>query len=174
MTLLVGGVQADDTPHLVDRAARVSPQYELLSDTTTTQNAGPGYGLAADYEFFVRPKFRLGILMAYRWFPGGVTLGQLGYGLLLRHYVGASDPYERSGWHPYTAYGLLFQISTLGGRTGTASSYDAALLLGSDFFINTQRAFIEGGFHISHASFFEQPILVLCRWELSAGLMWEW
>lgn len=101
-------------------------------------------------------------------------MNQLGYGLFLRHYL-SSNPQEQSGWHPYLGYGLLLQITTMAGRPGTATSHDTGLLAGTDFFIGHQRAFVEGGLHISHAAFFDHSAtLVLNRYEFSTGLIWEW
>lgn len=156
-----------------DRAFRFGAQYHLLTYPQGIGNDGSGVGFQGVYEFVVRPKFRVDILMAYRWFPGGVSLNQLGYGLFLRHYLSA-NPQEQSGIHPYLGYGLLLQVSTIGGRTGTATSHDTGLLAGTDFFVGKQRAYVEAGFHISHAAFFENATIVLSRYEVSTGVIFEW
>lgn len=165
-------LRADDSKP-ADRALRLGAQYHLLSYPQAIGNAGSGFGLQGAYEFIVRPRFRVDILLAYRWFPGGVALNQLGYGLFLRHYI-LTDPTERSGFHPYLGYGLLMQISTLQGRSHSATSHDTGLLAGTDFFLGGQRMFFEAGFHISHASFFDTPSIPLSRYEVSTGVIFEW
>ncbi|MCM0606312.1 MAG: hypothetical protein KA715_09495 [Xanthomonadaceae bacterium] len=173
LVLFCGRVEAGEAIS-PDRALRFGTQYHQLTYPQSIGNAGSGFGFHGAYEFVVRKRFRVDITLSYRWFPGGVALNQLGYGLLLRHYL-IGDPQEAAGWHPYVGYGNQLQISTIEGRPGTASSHVTAFIGGSDFYVGKQRAYIEGGFNISYGSFFDNAAtIVLSRYEVSTGIIFDW
>ena len=86
-----------------DRALNLGLSYNhlLSNDLAETDNNAPGLFLA--YEFILSPSFHLGIETALRRYAGANSAWQLGYGLLLKHYLF----YDSSKmWHPYISYGL--------------------------------------------------------------------
>lgn len=132
-----------------------------------------GTGLFGAYEFYLKPSFAIGINLSYRYFPGEGALHQVGYGLLLKHYLGGTSSPD-STFMPYVEYGLLLHINKLSGRKGTGTAHDTRLSAGTDIRIAKKIFFIEGAWHYSRLGLFEEPSQRLDNLEFDIGYRHPW
>lgn len=65
-----------------DRSVWIGPSYNFLFGDALGARSGHGFGLSASYEFHITPRFNLGLLLAFREYPGTEALHQLGYGAI--------------------------------------------------------------------------------------------
>jgi hypothetical protein len=149
------------------RALRLSPSFQYLFSRAFDGVSQAGTGVFTVYEFILSPKFNLGINLSYRIFPGKERLQQIGYGLLLKHYLAGTAP--GAAVSPFFEYGLLLQSSRISTRPGAATSHDTRLSVGSDFKLFGRVLFVEASYHYSRAGFFELPAVKLDNFELELG-----
>lgn len=149
------------------RALRLAPSFQYLFSRGFENVPQAGTGIFAAYEFLLTPSFNLGINLSYRIFPGKERLQQIGYGLLLKHYLAGTAP--SAAVSPFVEYGLLLQGSMTSARKGAATSHDTRLSAGSDFKLLGQILFVEASYHYSRAGFFELPAVKLDNLELELG-----
>lgn len=149
------------------RALRLAPSFQYLFSRAFDGVSQAGTGVFTAYEFILSPKFNLGINLSYRIFPGKERLQQLGYGLLLKHYLAGTAP--GAAVSPFFEYGLLLQSSRISTRPGAATSHDTRLSVGSDFKLFGRVLFVEASYHYSRAGFFELPAVKLDNFELELG-----
>lgn len=147
------------------RSLRLGAGSVARTDTSFPQSQNIGASLWSSYDFRITEGFSLGVNLAYRYYWGNEGLGQLGYGLLFKHTLGSSEV-----WRPYLQYGLLFHLSSRTGHSGVPAAHDTLLSAGVD----TERFFIQAGFHISHLSQWDTPTLGLSYGELLVGYHWNW
>jgi len=129
-------------------------------------------GLVYRYEFVLKPKFQLGINVTYRHVTGYKSnLQQLGYGLIMQHYLGdKSKINDKSGYLTYVSYGLLMQVLMVEGK-GNGTAHDTRSAVGGDFPVGELRGFWELGYNYSVISYFEQPKLKSHHLDVSIGLL---
>ncbi len=149
------------------RALRLAPSFQYLFSHAFDGVPQAGTGVFAAYEFILTPSFNLGINLSYRIFPGKERLQQIGYGLLLKHYLAGTAP--GAAVSPFVEYGLLLQGSLTSTRPGAATSHDTRLSAGSDFKLLGRVLFVEASYHYSRAGFFELPAVKLDNFELELG-----
>jgi hypothetical protein len=167
------GAPAAAPPSFPTRAIRIGPSFQVLLFRPFEQTAQLGTGLFGAYEFYLTPAFALGINLSYRFHPGAEPLHQLGYGLLLKHYLaGARSP--DAVFMPFLAYGLLLQMSFQGGHEGNGTSHDTRLSAGTDLRLLGTIFFIEGAWHYSRLGLFEGPTYKLDSVEIDAGWRYSW
>ena len=134
---------------------------------------GFGTGLFGAYEFYLKPSFAIGINLSYRYYAGDAALHQVGYGLLLKHYLGGTSK-PNATFMPYVEYGLLLQINKISGRKGTGTAHDTRLSAGTDFRIAKKIFFVEGAWHYSRLGLFEEPSERLDNLEFDIGYRHRW
>ena len=132
-----------------------------------------GTGVFGVYEFYLKPSFAIGINLSYRYYPGNATLHQVGYGLMLKHYLGGMKSPD-STFMPFVEYGLLLQINKLSTREGTGTAHDTRLSAGTDIRIAGKVFFIEGSWHYSRVGLFEQTAERLDNLEFNVGYRYPW
>ena len=132
-----------------------------------------GTGLFGAYEFFLKPSFVLGINLSYRFHPGESQLHQVGYGLLLKHYLGGTKS-TTSLFLPFVEYGLLLQMNFLSSRKGFGTAHDTRLSAGTDIRVGKSFLFVEGSWHYSRLGLFDQKSERLDNIELDVGYRWPW
>lgn len=132
-----------------------------------------GTGVFSVYEFFLKRSAVIGINLSYRYFPGDATLHQVGYGLILKHYLAGMNSLD-STFMPFAEYGLLLQINKLSTRKGTGTAHDTRLSVGTDIRIAKKIFFVEGSWHYSRLSLFEQPAEHLDNLEFDVGYRFAW
>lgn len=149
------------------RAFRAGPSIMRFQDSEAFAGYGQsGYGLATLYEFVLNPRFSLGIDLTYRMISGDdQRASQLGYGLIMKHNVGAGD------WNPYIAYGLLLQVIRLEGVEGDGTAHDTKLCAGIDIYSDW---YVEASYHISRMRFFNTNAIRLDYLEANGGYVWRW
>ncbi len=157
----------------LDRALRIGPSYQFLFRHDFENASQSGTGLYGSYEFMLKPAFALGINLSYRYFTGAQALQQVGYGLLLKHYLANAED-ESAFWRPFVEYGLLLQISMISQVPGSATSHDTRLSAGSDFNILGEWFFAEASYHYSRARFFDTIALSLDNMEIDMGWRYRW
>jgi hypothetical protein len=108
------------------RSVWVAPTYQALLSGTFEPSSRHGFGALAGYEFHVAPTFNVGLVLAYRLYPGSQSTSQLGYGAILKHFFSAAWASD-AGVYPYIDYGLLLQQSYVEGRRGSAVSHDTRI-----------------------------------------------
>jgi hypothetical protein len=132
-----------------------------------------GTGLFGAYEFYLKPSFAIGINLSYRYHPGKSDLHQVGYGLLLKHYLGGMSSPD-SVFMPFVEYGLLLQINMLPNRKGSGAAHDTRLSAGTDIRIKKQIFFVEGSWHYSRLSLFGSSPDKLDNLEFDIGYRYPW
>lgn len=155
------------------RSFRIGPSFQVqyYEPFEGTRPFGPG--LFSAYEFYLSPSFALGINLSYRFYPGAEQEHQLGYGLLLKHYLGGTrDP--EAVFMPFLAYGLLLQITWQSAQKGSGTSHDTRLSAGTDLRLFRQIFFVEGAWHYSRLGLFESPSYKLDALELDIGYRYPW
>jgi hypothetical protein len=155
------------------RSIRVGASFDIayLEPFEKTSPFGPGFFGA--YEFYLKPSFAIGVNLSYRFYPGQEQLHQIGYGLLMKHYLwGASDP--DATFMPFVEYGLLLHINIQSGHKSTGTAHDTRLSAGTDFRIAKQIFFIEGSWHYSRLGLFESPKYPLDYVEMDLGYRYPW
>lgn len=115
--------RADDRP---TRSVWLAPSYQALLGAAFEPSSRHGVGASVSYDFHISPRFDLGLMLAYRLYPGERATQQLGYGAILKHFFSASWSYD-DGLFPYLDYGLLLQQTFIEERTGSAVSHDTRL-----------------------------------------------
>jgi len=138
------------------------------------ENTGPfGPGIFSAYEFFLSPSFALGINLSYRFYPGADQAHQLGYGLLMKHYLAGTKSPD-AVFMPFLAYGLLLQITWQSDHKGSGTSHDTRLSAGTDLRLFKQIFFVEGAWHYSRLGLFESPTYKLDYLEVDVGYRYPW
>jgi hypothetical protein len=132
-----------------------------------------GTGVFGAYEFYLKPSFAIGINLSYRYYPGNSALHQVGYGLLMKHYLGGTSSPD-STFMPYVEYGLLLQLNKISGRKGTGTAHDTRLSAGTDLRIAKKIFFIEGSWHYSRLGLFEDNSERLDNLEFNVGYRHPW
>jgi len=150
---------------LIGSLLAIGLSTQLLTGRPLADHSVTGLGLSATYEFILKPRFSLGINLAYRYYPGTTALHQLGYGLLIKHYF--QDPQE--GWRPFIEYGLLMQVNRFKGRPNAGLSHDTRFSAGTDFTLGDVPMYMALSYHVSRLGFFEQSSLNLDNLELTFG-----
>lgn len=160
-------------PPTPTRSLWVTATYQTLLSDSLEPASRHGLGAALSYEFHVSPKFNVGLLLAYRNYPGDGTIQQLGYGVTLKHFF--SDDWTRgSSWFPYLDYGLLQQQTFLAGRSGVAVSHDTRLGAGILFHVFDLRWTVNGALHISRLEYFDVDPLWVPYFEAQFGTVLPW
>lgn len=162
-------------PKVTTRSLRIGPsmQVQLYEPFPYEKISRVGTGLFGAYEFYLKPSFAIGINLSYRYHPGNSALHQVGYGLLLKHYLGGTSSPD-STFMPYVEYGLLLQINKVASRKGTGTAHDTRLSAGTDMRIAGKIFFIEGSWHYSRLSLFEQGSDRLDNLEFDIGYRYPW
>ncbi len=157
------------------RSWRLGPSIQtFLYDPFPYQRVSRvGTGLFGVYEFYLKPSFAIGINLSYRLFPGETRLHQVGYGLMLKHYLAGMNSPD-SVFMPFVEYGLLLQINKLSNRQGTGTAHDTRLSVGTDFRIAKKIFFVEASYHYSRLGLFEQPGEPLHNLEFDIGYRHPW
>lgn len=157
------------------RSLRIGPSLQtLLYEPFPYQKLSRvGTGVFGVYEFYLKPSFAIGINLSYRFFPGEARLHQVGYGLMLKHYLGGMSSPD-STFMPFVEYGLLLQINKLSGRQGTGTAHDTRLSAGTDIRIARKIFFVEGSWHYSRVGLFEQTAERLDNLEFDVGYRYPW
>jgi hypothetical protein len=157
------------------RSIRIGPslQVQLFDPYPFEKVSNIGTGLFGAYEFYLKPSFAIGINLSYRYHPGNAHLHQIGYGLLLKHYLGGTSNPD-SVFMPFVAYGLLLQINMISTRTGSGTAHDTRLSAGTDIRIAGKIFFIEGAWHYSRLSLFEKKSEQLDNLEFDIGYRYPW
>jgi hypothetical protein len=157
------------------RSIRIGPSLQtmLYQPFPYQQLSRVGTGVFGVYEFYLKPSFAIGINLSYRFFPGNSRLHQVGYGLLLKHYLGGMSSPD-STFMPFVEYGLLLQINKVSGRQGTGTAHDTRLSVGTDIRIAKKIFFVEGSWHYSRVGFFEQTAEPLDNLEFDVGYRYPW
>jgi hypothetical protein len=155
------------------RSLRIAPSAQILLFQPFEQTRRLGTGLFGAYEFILSPQFFLGINLSYRFFPGEERLHQLGYGLLMRHYLaGTASP--DAVWMPFLEYGLLLQMHFHDAHDGTGTSHDTRLAIGNDLRIMGETIFVVPSWHFSRLSLFESAEYKMDYLELDIGYRIDW
>jgi hypothetical protein len=160
-------------PSFPTRSLRIGPSVQILfaEPFPKTYRAGPG--LFGAYEFYLSPWFALGINLSYRFHPGTEQMHEIGYGLLLKHYLaGMKSP--DSVVMPYVAYGLLLQLVFQTGQKDSGTAHDTRLSAGTDIRIAKQIFFVEASGHYSQLKLFESPAYPLHYAEIDIGYRYPW
>jgi hypothetical protein len=162
-------------PKFPTRSLRIAPSMQVLlfKPFPYAELSRVGTGVFAAYEFFLKPSSVIGINLSYRYFPGKADLHQVGYGLLLKHYLGGMDSLD-STFMPYVEYGLLLQINKLSTRLGTGTAHDTRLSAGTDVRISQKIFFVEASYHYSRLGLFEQVSERLDNIEFNLGYRYPW
>jgi hypothetical protein len=132
-------------------------QNHLLARPLETINA-LGLGLTSAYEFILTERFTLGIDLEYRHFSGEAATSQLGYGLLMKHYLTPSQLLEQK-LVPFVEYGLLMSVTRQKGRPYSGTAHDTKLGAGANFTVGETPLFAEASYHFSRLTYFEQQKL---------------
>ncbi|MEY4616698.1 MAG: hypothetical protein RJB66_1658 [Pseudomonadota bacterium] len=152
-------------------------QNNLIADGIEgTVKSGPG--LIGVYEFNLTPRFTIGIDLEYRTFADvqeGRKVGQLGYGLLLKHSfprgdANASLPGDLT---PYLEYGLLMNVTRIAEFPRAGTSHDTRLAVGADFEVNNYPVFADLSYHYSKLDYFSQPRIDLSYLQFCFGWRWQ-
>ncbi len=172
---VVAPVITPPKPTFHTRSLRIGPSLQtfLFDPFPYAKLARVGTGLFGAYEFFLKPSFVIGINLSYRYYPGESHLHQVGYGLLLKHYLGGTKSPD-STVMPYVEYGLLLQINKLSTRKGTGTAHDTRLSAGTDFRIAKKIFFVEASYHYSRLGLFEQVAERLDNVEFDVGYRYPW
>lgn len=155
------------------RSIRIGLSFDIdyLKPFEKTSPFGPG--LFGAYEFYLKPSFAIGINLSYRFYPGAEQLHQIGYGLLMKHYLyGASDP--DAVVMPFVEYGLLLHVNLQSGHKGTGTAHDTRLSAGTDFRILKKIFFVEASWHYSRLSLFESQRYPMDYLEFDLGYRHAW
>lgn len=153
------------------RSMSVGFGYHSLLKSPFSSDALSGGGIELRYGFHLSENFVLSLGLAYRIYPTAAAVSQLGYGAVLTHYFWGR---QEKDWRLFVSYGLLVLNSSVKGRSGSGTSHDTLIGIGSDFGFLGQTAFSQLGYHYSALSYFEtgrQPIHYL---DLLVGLRWLW
>jgi hypothetical protein len=166
---------APPAPKFPTRSLRIGPSLQtFLYNPFPYENLSRvGTGVFGVYEFFLKRSAVIGINLSYRYFPGDATLHQVGYGLILKHYLAGMNSLD-STFMPFAEYGLLLQINKLSTRKGTGTAHDTRLSVGTDIRIAKKIFFVEGSWHYSRLSLFEQPAEHLDNLEFDVGYRFAW
>jgi len=128
--------------------------YQYLFTDALKPAQQHGFGVAGSYEFHIKPRFLIGLPLAYRTYPGPEWAHQLGYGVTLRHFF--SDHWAKGRRvYPYLGYGLLQQQTFAPGKKGAAISHDTRLGLGLVSGALGFPLFMEVAGHISRLQYFD-------------------
>ena len=136
------------------RSVWLAPTYDFLASSAFEPSSKHGFGASAAYEFHISPRFNLGLVLAYRMYPGEQTTQQLGYGATLKHFF-SSHWATIDGVYPFIDYGLLLQQSFVEGRSGSAVSHDTRLGGGAVFRSAPLSLYLDIGAHYSRLGFFD-------------------
>jgi hypothetical protein len=131
-----------------------------------TSNEPTGAGITTSWDFFTSSRSSLGIHAAYRHYSGDSSLGQLGYGLIMTHYIQPGSSTGISGW--YLNYGLLMQVVRRRGIDGSGTAHDTKLSAGYDFG-GERHWYAEAAYHYSRLRTFEANEANLDYAELAFG-----
>ncbi len=156
-----------------DHAFRLAPTYQLLTGSPFAGTGNDGTGITTTWERMLSDKSAFGINLAWRTFPSGQGLTQIGYGLVLKHYLN-SQGVRGEGIRPFLEYGLLLQISTLAGRAGSGTSHDTRLTAGADFPLLGAPLYGAVSYHLSTLRYFENPSVDLNYLGLEFGVRFSW
>lgn len=162
-------------PAYATRSLRIGPSVQaLLYDPFPFERISRiGTGIFAVYEFFLKPSATIGINLSYRVHPGESSLHQIGYGLMLKHYLaGTKSP--NSTFLPFVEYGLLLQMNFLSNRKGSGTAHDTRLSAGTDIRVGKRFLFVEGSWHYSRLGLFEQKSERLDTIEFDLGYRLPW
>lgn len=162
-------------PKFPTRSLRIGPSLQtfLYKPFPYENISRVGTGVFGVYEFFLKRSAVIGINLSYRYFPGDATLHQVGYGLILKHYLAGMNSLD-STFMPFAEYGLLLQINKVSSRKGTGTAHDTRLSVGTDIRIAKRIFFVEGSWHYSRLSLFEQPSERLDNLEFDVGYRYAW
>jgi hypothetical protein len=155
------------------RSLRIGPSVQVLLYKPFEKTAIVGPGIFGAYEFYLSRKFALGINLSYRLHTGAEQLHEIGYGLLLKHYLAGTDSPD-SIFMPYLSYGLLLQLAFQTGHKGSGTAHDTRLSAGTDFRIAKQIFFVEGAWHYSRLKLFESSQYKLDYLEFDLGWRYPW
>ena len=162
-------------PSFATRSVRIGPSVQmfLLDPFPFEKISKVGTGLFGVYEFYLKPAFAIGINLSYRVHPGEATLHQIGYGLLMKHYLSGTSS-TTSTFLPFVEYGLLLQINLLSDRKGSGTSHDTRLSVGTDIRLKKTFLFVEGSWHYSRLGIFDQKAERLDSLEFDLGYRLPW
>jgi hypothetical protein len=153
------GAHAASAAEMLERCPKrtvwIAPSYHYLFGDALGPRPGHGFGVSANYEFHISGRFNLGLLLAFREYPGDAALHQLGYGAILKHFF-ARDWVTEDGVFPFLDYGLLLQQSFVSGRKGSSVSHDTELGGGALFRISGVPLFFHGAAHLARLDAFDQ------------------
>ena len=159
--------------HAGNHALRLAPTYQLLTGSPFAGTGNDGTGLTSTWERMLTDKFGFGINLAWRTFPAGQAMTQIGYGLVLKHYLNGEGA-RGEGIRPFLEYGLLLQISTLAGRAGSGTSHDTRLTAGADLPLFGAPLYGAASYHFSTLRYFENPSIDLNYLGLEFGVRFSW
>lgn len=172
-TLSSPAVEEQAEPAPPTRSFWGSVTYQFLLSDSLEPSPRHGFGAAITYEFHVSPTLNIGLLLAYRGYPGTDSLQQLGYGVTLKHFFTPAWSTANS-WFPFLDYGLLQQQTFLSGHSGAAISHDTRLGVGLLFPMFGLRWSAACAGHLSRLEYFD----VEARWvpyvELQFGPVLVW
>lgn len=149
---------------------RLAPTSVFLTGKPFGTTALAGLGLNAAYEFIITPSFFVGLQLAARYYPAQMWLGQLGYGVTLRHAFLPTDWMFR----PYLQYGLLMQMTWVQGQPGSGMSHDTHLGIGVDSKWLNIPLFLQVSYDISRLRYFGNTEENVDRFEIQLGWQYAW
>ncbi|MCM2276491.1 MAG: hypothetical protein NDJ89_00250 [Oligoflexia bacterium] len=153
------------------RGWRLGATYQSLLGAPFAGGASAGPGLSVSYEFKFKRTTSVDMAFSYRDYGGEPRLSQMGYGFGLRHaLLSLASP----AFTPFLSYGLLFQVSRLGGHSGSGTSHDTALGFGADFVVADVPLFAAAHYHYTRLRFFDTGPFNMDYAELALGWRREW
>jgi len=172
--ILLASAHADPTPaYHTTKALRVGPSYQGMTRTPFAGVSSLGSGISSIYEIVISPASSLGINLAFRYFPGETagapSLSQLGYGLMMKHYVA-----QWTSIQPFFEYGLLLHLSWVSDRPSSGTAHDTLLGAGTDFRLGGIPLFVAASYHFSTLKLFESPSYSLDRIQTELGVRFSW
>jgi hypothetical protein len=151
------------------RSVWVAPTYQALLSGTFDPSSRHGLGARASYEYHITPVFNIGLVLAYRLYPGSSSTQQLGYGAVLKHFFSGAWSVE-DGFYPFLDYGLLLQQSFIEARSGSAISHDTRLGAGAVIRRWGVPLFIGVAAHYSRLQYFDVETRGIPYLEFEIGL----
>jgi len=152
------------------RSAWLAPTYQWLGTDAFEPSSRHGFGARGAYEFHVTPRFNLGLIFAYRLYPGAQATQQIGYGVTLKHFFSPRWASAR-GLYPFVDYGLLLQQSFVEARKGSAVSHDTRLGAGVVWRLATLSLFGDFAAHYSRLDAFDRESIFIPYLEAGIGVV---
>ncbi|MEM6731338.1 MAG: hypothetical protein AAF658_07260 [Myxococcota bacterium] len=163
-----GAVEHREIGSAVPRGLRLGVSYVQRVPDDLDSTGGLGTGLWAAYEYQVSDRTALGIHFGGRLFSRGDRIGQVGYGLTLRHGFRWGELAQ-----PYLLYGLLVQSTQIQGSSSYTTSHNTMLGAGLEGQNILDGTFIQASYNLSRLRFFDVATQNASFIELTVGYHWR-